>query len=115
VFVPKLRAYGLQELIEAFKELSGRHVSIVRTGERPGEKLHEVLINEHEMRLAFYDGTDYVILPDTNFWATFGLQYDMHKMTSLNDSKKPYSSADAEKMTARELRELLARELVLDT
>jgi UDP-N-acetylglucosamine 4,6-dehydratase len=115
VFVPKLQAYTLRRLFDAFVQLTGRSPSITETGERPGEKRHEVLINEHEARLAFDIGTDYVVLPDPSTSVRYGLKYDFDGMNPMNDSGRPYSSAYAEKMTVDELKELLIRERLLET
>jgi UDP-N-acetylglucosamine 4,6-dehydratase/UDP-glucose 4-epimerase len=60
IFVPKLRAYTIKDLKDALKELIGN------TGEkkisiRPGEKMHEIMINEDEMRYAWEYRNKYVI------------------------------------------------------
>jgi UDP-N-acetylglucosamine 4,6-dehydratase/UDP-glucose 4-epimerase len=60
IFVPKLRAYTIKDLKDALKELIGN------TGEkkisiRPGEKMHETLINEDEMRYTWEYRNKYVI------------------------------------------------------
>ena len=60
IFVPKLRAYSIQDLKRALIEL------IRNTGEkkipiRPGEKMHETLINEDEMRYTWEWNGKYVI------------------------------------------------------
>jgi UDP-N-acetylglucosamine 4,6-dehydratase/UDP-glucose 4-epimerase len=110
VFVPKLRAYRVKDLADAFIQLGGERVAMSEVGERPGEKRDEVLINEHEMRLAFDDGTDYVILPDPGIRETFGLQYGIERMTALTGFGNPYSSLYADKMSPEELRQLLIKE-----
>lgn len=115
VFVPKLRAYTTRDLADAFVQLSGRPISILETGERPGEKRDEVLINEHEMRLAFDDGTDYVILPDPDIRNKFGLHFSINRMTPLENSGRPYSSLYADKMSIEELRRHLVEEGILET
>ena len=112
VFVPKLRAYVVRDLANAFMQVHNRSVGIVERGERPGEKRHEVLINEHETRLAFDDGTDYLILPDADVRQRFGLAYDLANMKPLDSSSHPYSSLYADKMSVEELRKLLAIEQV---
>ena len=49
IFIPKLKSYEMSVLIEALGELCGK-TSHEITGIRPGEKLHETLINQDEMR-----------------------------------------------------------------
>ena len=60
IFVPELRAYSIRDLKQALMELLGN------TGEtkipiRPGEKIHETLINEDEIRHAWKLDNKYVI------------------------------------------------------
>ena len=49
VFVPKLRAYSLQDVADVAKELLGNTGQEI-IGIRSGEKLHETLINRDEIR-----------------------------------------------------------------
>ena len=49
VFVPKLRAYSLQDAADVAKELLGDTGQKI-IGIRSGEKLHETLINHDEIR-----------------------------------------------------------------
>ncbi|MDR3782593.1 MAG: polysaccharide biosynthesis protein, partial [Candidatus Nitrosotalea sp.] len=49
IFVPKLRAYSIMDLKDALVDLYG-NTGVEFVGIRPGEKLHEVLINNDEMR-----------------------------------------------------------------
>ena len=60
IFVPKIRSYSINDLKSALNELLGN------TGERkvpirPGEKMHETLINEDEIRYAWEFDNKYVI------------------------------------------------------
>jgi UDP-N-acetylglucosamine 4,6-dehydratase/UDP-glucose 4-epimerase len=114
VFIPKLRAYVIRNLLEAFAQLSGRETSVVEMGDRTGEKRDEVLINEHETKLAFDIGTDYVILPDPATRERYGLKYDFNVMKPFNDSERAYSSLNADKMTPEELKQLLVKERLLE-
>jgi len=52
IFVPKLKAYSISGLIEVLKELFGDAKEKV-IGIRPGEKLHETLINREEIRYSW--------------------------------------------------------------
>jgi len=115
VFVPKLRAYAVRDLANVFMQLHNRSIGVVERGERPGEKRHEVLINEHETRLAFDDGIDYVILPDPDVRERFGLVYALANMKPLDSSGHPYSSLYADRMSVEELRQLLTMEQVSQT
>lgn len=58
VFVPKLPAYSVLDLAQA---LAPGHATVI-TGIRPGEKLHESLIGEHEVPFARDLGEHYALL-----------------------------------------------------
>jgi len=61
VFVPKLKAYNIMDLVKALEELLGEtQHEIIDT--RPGEKLHELLINKYEIKFTKDIGNSYVIL-----------------------------------------------------
>jgi FlaA1/EpsC-like NDP-sugar epimerase len=116
VFIPKLRAYYIGDLVSALRELSRVHLDVREIGLRPGEKEHETLISDHEARLAYDIGAEYVILPDPDTRQRYDLKYDFAQMTPLGNSADiPYSSANAEKMTVEELKELLTKERLLET
>lgn len=60
IFIPKMRAYTFSDLKQALIEIFGN------TGEkkvaiRPGEKMHETLINEDEMRYAWEVDNKYIL------------------------------------------------------
>jgi len=52
IFVPKLKSYRIKDVKDALMELIGNYGDDV-VGIRPGEKLHETLINKEEMRYAW--------------------------------------------------------------
>lgn len=52
IFVPKLKSYRIKDVKDALTELLGDYGDDV-VGIRPGEKLHETLINNEEMRYAW--------------------------------------------------------------
>ena len=49
IYVPKLKGYSISLIKEAFQELFG-DIDVETIGIRPGEKLHEALINQEEIR-----------------------------------------------------------------
>jgi FlaA1/EpsC-like NDP-sugar epimerase len=116
VFVPKLRAYYVGDLVSAIRELLNAPVGVREIGLRPGEKEHETLISEDEARLAYDIGSEYVILPDPDIRERYGLKYDFAQINPLGSSTDvPYSSVLAEKMTVQELKELLTKERLLES
>jgi len=63
IFVPKLRTYSIMDLIETLQEMFGKAEQEI-IGVRPGEKLHETLINKEEMRYAWeYNNLYFVANP----------------------------------------------------
>ena len=63
IFIPKLKAYLITDLRDALFEIYGKTNEEI-TGIRPGEKLHEILINFDEGRNTFDIGNKYVIVKD---------------------------------------------------
>lgn len=63
-FVMNMPAFKIIDLAEILMEYHGQ-VPIHEIGAKPGEKKHELLINEHEAELSYcFDDTYYVILPN---------------------------------------------------
>ncbi len=65
IYVMQMKACGILDLAEVLiEELALKPVSIKEVGIRPGEKLHEVLVSNHEAPFTYqYDSQYYVILP----------------------------------------------------
>jgi len=68
IFVPKLKAYSIMEVKQALNEILGDHGEEV-IGIRPGEKLHETLIDKDEMRYSWEYKNMYLI--SNPFYPTF--------------------------------------------
>ena len=60
IFIPKLQAYSIIDLVDVLEEIFGesKHEII---GIRPGEKLHETLINREEIRYSWEFNNMYMI------------------------------------------------------
>ena len=92
IFIPKLKAYSIVDLKDALYEIYGKTDEEI-TGIRPGEKLHETLINFDEGRNTFDIGNKYVIVKD-------------EMKDEYNDNvvfEKQYSSDNVEKLSKDEL------------
>jgi len=64
IFVPKIPSMKITDLTEALAPgMPVKHVGI-----RPGEKLHEIMITEHNARNTVDYGDRYIIEPEWNFW-----------------------------------------------
>ena len=60
IFIPKMRAYSIMDVKDALTEIFGS-VAEELIGIRPGEKLHEVLINNEEIRYGWEYNDMYLI------------------------------------------------------
>jgi len=111
IFVPKLKAYYVKDLLEAFSQATGTNHTVQEISVRPGEKPHETLINEFEMRTAAIFGPheDYAILPDESTIKRFGLRFYFNSPLIFPELTM-YSSETAEKLTVSELKEILTKE-----
>lgn len=61
VFVPKLPAFKIVDLIEILKEKHNSELGVKNIGIRPGEKIHEYMINSSEVPRTFEFGNYLVI------------------------------------------------------
>ena len=105
VFIPKLRAYKIDDVKTAL------HESIGNTGEekipvRQGDKFHETLINTDEMRTTLESTSKYVILPREISDQEINEQYPGYRRITLT---KPYSSDTVEKIPINELKDALSK------
>ena len=100
IFIPKLKAYLITDLRDALFEIYGKTNEEI-TGIRPGEKLHEILINFDEGRNTFDIGNKYVIVKD--------------KMKNGYDNnvifEKQYSSDNVEKLSKDELVKIISNNI----
>ena len=108
IFVPKLRAYSIMDLKDALTELSGNPGEQI-IGIRPGEKLHEVLINDDEIRYTWETNNKYVIL----------LRQELEERISNQQFQKTkllsnYSSNSVEKITKSELKSMITNSSLLN-
>ena len=67
VFIPKLKAYSLQDLADVMTELIGNTGQEI-IGIRPGEKLHEQMIGTEDCNNTYEYDDYYKILPAIHHW-----------------------------------------------
>jgi UDP-N-acetylglucosamine 4,6-dehydratase/5-epimerase len=103
VFVPKLRSYSIIDLKQSIIELvkdTGEEITSIR----PGEKLHETLINHDETRYTWEFHNKYVIFNPIKKEKDIRKQYPgIKKINFLNE----YSSNNVEKISKEELKKYL--------
>jgi len=109
VFIPKLKAYNIGMLKDCLLELFNGNNETEIIPIRTGEKIHEMLINEFELRNTYETEDDYVIINEHPL--------EPHK-DPLNWKKtqltKPYSSDGVDLLTKEEFKEILISEKLVD-
>lgn len=77
IFVPKIPSMKITDLAEALApDMPTKHVGI-----RPGEKLHEIMITEHNAANTVDYGDRYIIEPEWHFWDRVSHKDDGHPVT----------------------------------
>ena len=109
VFIPKLKAYTVDELKNAIIELMGKKIQVQKIPVRPGEKFHETLINKDEIAYTFESKDDYIIRSP-------GVE-TLSDVKSRNLKKvkftEAYSSDKVELINKQELKNILLKEKLL--
>jgi UDP-N-acetylglucosamine 4,6-dehydratase/5-epimerase len=104
VFIPKIRAYSVEDLKNALKELLDvKDEKII--GIREGEKMHEILINEDEVKYSWELNKNYLIFNGTPTETTLSKYDGIKSPTNLHE----YSSERAEKISKDELKQVLIK------
>ena len=106
IFVPKLKSYKLETLKDSLFEVLKTSVDIKKILVRPGEKFHESLISEEELRNT-YEIDDYYIILDKQM-----NQETYSKWDCLEETKRTeqYSSEKVEFLSKDELIKILINE-----
>ncbi|MCA1055429.1 polysaccharide biosynthesis protein [Rossellomorea aquimaris] len=104
-FVMKMKACKIVDLAEVMIDsLSKESLSLVDVGIRPGEKINEVLISEHESSTSYEYSQDYYIILPAN--ASEPLQ---HKYSHLPKVKIQKYESNLDLMNKAEIKELLLK------
>ena len=101
VFVPKIPSMTITDLARAVAPDAELEV----VGIRPGEKLHEVLINEDESRLTVELDDMFIVQPTTDMW--FGHEWQ-NKGLPLADNFRYASDTNPKWLTVEQIREILS-------
>jgi UDP-N-acetylglucosamine 4,6-dehydratase/5-epimerase len=102
IFIPKLRAYSITDLKNALVEMLGNTGEEV-TGIRDGEKMHEDLINEDEIRYTWELNDKYILFNPMKSEEEIKKAYPKIKKVDLGH----YSSDHAEKIPVPELKKII--------
>ena len=106
VFVPRLPAFRIVDLIEILKEKHSANNEVSLIGVRPGEKIHELMINQGEVPKTFKFKDMYVITSCIGTYQEIQHSEYFNSLNKLSEQEmKEYSSSDAvvEKNDVKEL------------
>ena len=111
IFVPKLRAYSLMDVKDALFDLLGKTDEQI-VGIRPGEKLHEILINNDEMNYCWEYQEMYMIV-DPSLRKFISLTNELPEKKNI-EHMEVYSSDAVEKISKEELKKIFTDLGLLD-
>ena len=96
VFVPKISSHSVVDLIEVLKEKYNSDSPVKRVGIRPGEKIHELMINDTEMPRTVEFRNLFIINPCiSNPWMRNKVcPYALEAKSVDHEKIKEYSSKD---------------------
>ena len=106
IFIPKLRSYSIIDVKNVLKEIL-ENTGEEEIGIRPGEKLHEVLINADEMKYVWEINDTYMIINPLYhkfFDDDVKIRYPNAKKI---ESMKIYSSENVEKISPIDLKNII--------
>jgi FlaA1/EpsC-like NDP-sugar epimerase len=117
IFILKMPALKIGDLAEVMvKKFAPKYghdpkkIKIKFIGERPGEKIHEELMTEHEARSAYEDKEMFIVLPES-IQLTSAITYKLPPNPQLKKFKKAqrrsYSSEDSKLLTKKDISKLL--------
>ena len=111
IFVPKLRAYSIMDVKDALFDLLGKTDEQI-VGIRPGEKLHEILINNEEMNYCWEYQEMYMIV-DPSLRRFISLMNELPEKKKI-ENIKVYSSNNVQKIPKNELKKIFTDSGLLD-
>lgn len=106
IFVPKLKAYRVEDMKDVILDLLDSKAETEIIGVRPGEKFHEMLINKDELRNTYENDEDYII---------FDKEMQFPDAPNVSEFKKSeldtaYSSDKTELLSKNEIKNILVSE-----
>tara|TARA_B110000467_G_C18309030_1_gene476724 strand:- start:803 stop:1792 length:990 start_codon:yes stop_codon:yes gene_type:complete len=109
IFIPKLKSYRVEDIKDAIKEVLNSNSETEIISIRAGEKIHESLINNDELKNTFEDENDFIII-DKQLQDSKVIKNNKLIKTSL---KSQYSSDNVPILSKEELKEILIKENLL--
>ena len=102
IFIPKLKSYSLKSLVEAIKPEKGYYL----IGQRPGEKMHEELINYEESE-DVYDFKKFYVLFGKNLISSKAKNFQNKYIKFKTKKKFSYNSLECKKLSSKELKKVI--------
>ena len=112
IFVPKIRAYTIFDIKKALTEILGDYGEEI-VGIRPGEKLHEALINNEEIRYSWEYKDLYMITNPLYPMFHPNVINDTYQGIKKLDKFERYSSDLVEKISKDELKQIIKKSNLL--
>jgi len=107
VHIPKLDAYKVGDMKEVILELMDAKNEGERIPIRPGEKYHEILINEHELRNTYENQDNDYVIYENPLAKSSSEAIPNYKKTSLTTQ---YSSDKVRKVSKQELKDIIIKQ-----
>ena len=105
IFVPKLKAFTVEDMKNAIIELLNVKIKTVKISVRAGEKYHESLIGKHELLNTYESDKDYVVY---NYGGE-GLDEKRKIPYTKTRLKEEYSSENSKLFTKEELKTIIKK------
>jgi len=102
IFIPKLPSYNIVQLAKVINP----DAEIEYIGIRPGEKIHECMINTHESHNTLNCKNYFIILQDKTHIEKYIENYKEH-FVSIRQENNEYSSGDNELIENEKLKNLI--------
>ena len=113
IFVPNLKAYNIMDVKSALFDLL-KETSVETIGIRPGEKLHETLINEDEIRYSWKINDMFMIAnPHYELFNESNIETNYQNIKKVTEFKT-YSSDQVDKLTIDELKTIIKNSELLE-
>ena len=109
IFIPKLKAYSIMDVKDALGEILGTP-EVEIGGIRPGEKLHESLINHDEMKYAWEFDDMYMIINPLIQNQVKTLYSNVKKLENMS----AYSSDKVEKYSVEDMKKIIEKSGLLE-
>jgi UDP-N-acetylglucosamine 4,6-dehydratase len=107
-FIPKLEAYRLKDLVESTTDIFEKEVRINYSSTRPGEMMHETLINENESQYTIESESGYIFLPPE----IYNEKISLYPEPITNCLQGKYSSDKVPLVSKSKLKQIIKNEIL---